>query len=204
MNFRYQYELPLDINEEMMMTLVAGFLGVICVVLVIALILWIIRSASLYAIANRRGLRSPWLSWLPIGTDWILGSIADQYQHLACGKVTSRRKILTVLKAAQIALVVYSGVMYGLLNTGVLNGSGDGSAILSTIISLLTWGVNIAALVYYHICNFDLYRSCNPDNAAVYLIVGLLLGVTEPFFYLVNRKKDKGFIRPEPQPPVEY
>ena len=80
---------------------------------------------------------------------------------------------------------------------------------ISTALNLLSTGIGVAALVFYHICNFDLYRSCDPDNAAVYLIVGLLIGVTEPFFYLINRKKDMGFPVPEeraepvPLPEVE-
>ena len=40
-----------------------------------AYVLW---SLGVYTIAKRRGIRKPWLSWIPVGNLWILGSISDQ------------------------------------------------------------------------------------------------------------------------------
>ena len=54
-------------------------------------------SIGLTTIANRRGLRNGWLSWLPVGYDWTIGNIADQYRYLARGEVRSRRKALLAL-----------------------------------------------------------------------------------------------------------
>jgi hypothetical protein len=69
--------------------------------------------------------------------------------------------------------------------------------ILSLVFSVLALGVNITALVFYHMSNYDLYRSCNPKNAVTFLVLGIIFPVAQPFFYLSCRKKDLGMVVPE-------
>ena len=108
----YYNELPVNtLDEETLMMFVGIYLAILGVVLVCCLVGWIIRSLSLHSIAKRRGIRNPWLAWIPIGSHWILGCVADQYQHLVQGKVTSRRKIMLILGA--VSVVLYT-VVYGL------------------------------------------------------------------------------------------
>ena len=56
-------------------------------------------------------------------------------------------------------------------------------------------------MVFYQICNFDLYRSCNPQSAVVFLVLGIVLPVCQPFFYFACRKKDLGMVVPQPVTP---
>ena len=108
----YYNELPVNtLDEETLMMFVGIYLAILGVVLVCCLVGWIIRSLSLHSIAKRRGIRHAWLAWIPIGSHWILGCVADQYQHLVQGKVTSRRKIMLILGA--VSVVLYT-VVYGL------------------------------------------------------------------------------------------
>ena len=69
--------------------------------MLISLAVYVFTALSLYTIAARRGIKNPWLAWIPVGSNWILGSVADQYQHLVQGKITSRRKIMLSLSEAQ-------------------------------------------------------------------------------------------------------
>ena len=62
---------------------------------------YVLHALSLYSIANRRGIRRPWLSWIPVGSTWILGCISDQYQYVVKGKVRNKRKALLVLEIIQ-------------------------------------------------------------------------------------------------------
>ena len=198
----YYNELPVTgMDEEVMMVLgvMLVFLGI---VLVLGLAIWILRSVSLHKIAKRRGIRHAWLAWLPIGCDWVLGSISDQYQHLVQGKVTSRRKILTILSAALwVALIAYL-VLVVMAEVIFINEDSYGGIILAaTIFYLMSMAVGIAAMVFYHMSNFDLYRSCNPKNAVVFLVLGILFNICEPFFYFSCRKKDLGMVVPQPVTP---
>ena len=55
---------------------------------------------------------------------------------------------------------------------------------------------------------YDVYRSMDPSNSVLFLVLSILFGVTEPFFLFFNRNKDLGMpprredpIR-EPEAPV--
>ena len=203
----YYNELPVDtMGEEELMVFLGIFLMVLGVVLVCCLVGWILRSMSLYSIAKRRGIRNAWLAWIPVGSNWILGSVADQYQHLVQGKITSRRKIMLILSA--VSAVLYT-VVYGLAfaqifaELSMLRGEQAlTAAAISSIPSLLGTVVGIVTLVFYHICNYDLYRSCRPNAATAFLVLGIIFPVCEPFFYLACRKKDLGMVVPQPEMPA--
>lgn len=205
MNYAYE-ELPVSIADEEMMIVLGIFLVVLAAILAVALVFWIFRSVGLYAIAKRRGIRHAWMAWIPIGNQWVLGSVSDQYQLLVNEKTTSRRKILLVLNLVgfviclgYFVLSIVSGVM------AALGGNGNVAEVLPLLLMvpyLLMVGLSVTNLVFTHICSFDLYRSCNPDNAVVFLVLGIILPVTEPFFYFSCRKKDLGFRRAEPAAPA--
>ena len=203
----YYNELPVNtLDEETLMMFVGIYLTILGVVLVCCLVGWIIRSLSLHSIAKRRGIRHAWLAWIPVGSRWILGSVADQYQHLVQGKVTSRRKIMLILGAVSMVL---STVAYGFSFAQVFAGMGvlpveqvETAALAGVIPSMLGMVVGIVTLVFYHICNYDLYRSCRPNGATAFLVLGIIFAVCEPFFYLACRKKDLGMVVPQAEMPA--
>ena len=202
MNYAYD-EMPVTITDETALAILGIFLVILAVVLAVALVFWVFRSIGLYTIAKRRGIGNAWLAWIPIGCDWVRGSVSDQYQHLVKGKVTSRRKILLVLNAIGLVIGLGSGILTVLQTIAAQTNVGVVSlGIAGLLTPVLTWGVGIAVLVFNHICSFDLYRSCNPENAVVFLVLGIVLPVTEPFFYFACRKKDLGFRRSEPAAPA--
>ena len=199
MNPYYYNELPVTgMDEEVLATVMAIMLGVLGVVLLFSLIFWIISALSLHAIARRRGIRKAWLAWVPIGNEWILGSIADQYQHLIQAKITARRKILLWLNVGYVALIVANSLVQVMTE---LAAHTDEQLLIwglaSTAISLARLAVSITTLVFYHMSNYDLYRSCNPKNAVTFLVLGIIFPVAQPFFYLSCRKKDLGMVVPE-------
>ena len=203
----YYNELPVNtLDEETLMIFLGIFLTILGVVLICCLVGWILRSMSLHSIAKRRGIRHAWLAWIPIGSNWILGSVADQYQHLIQGKVTSRRKIMLIL--GTVSAVLYT-VVYGLAfaqifaELSMLRGEQAlTAAAISSIPSMLSTVVGIVTLVFYHICNYDLYRSCRPNGATAFLVLGIIFPVCEPFFYLACRKKDLGMVVPQAEMPA--
>ena len=59
-----------------------------------AVVAYILTGKSLSAIARRRGIEKPWLAWVPVGCDWLLGCISDQYRYVTYGEESNRRKKL--------------------------------------------------------------------------------------------------------------
>ena len=189
-----------------------GVLGVFLIVyllfllfaMALSMVSYVLHSLGLYTIAERRGIRHSWLAWLPGGNIWILGSISDQYQYVAKGKVKNRRKLLLGLIIGLI--VVYVGWIVAMMMSLILSegtASGVAASVLFVVLgALILAALAILTLVYEYVCLYDLYHSCNPGNATVFLVLSILFSVTMPFFVFVCRKKDLGMPprrRPAPQ-----
>ena len=200
----YYNELPVNtLDDETLMMFVGIYLTILGVVLVCCLVGWIIRSMSLHSIAKRRGIRHAWLAWIPVGSCWILGSVADQYQHLVQGKVTSRRKILMLLTVATGVVAVAYIAAAAVIGIQIeVEGRTDINPLVMIIPYLLLMGTVVSRLVFYHMSNYDLYRSCRPNGATAFLVLGIIFGVCEPFFYLACRKKDLGMVVPQAEMPA--
>ena len=69
-------------TDYQVVTAVLRYLGSASFSGLLGILLWVLASIGLTTIANRRGLHNGWLSWLPVGYDWTIGNIADQYLSL--------------------------------------------------------------------------------------------------------------------------
>lgn len=194
------------IGADVLEGLTTVFAGIMAIVLagvvigwLVGAVLYVIRSLSLYTIAQRRGLKNPWLSWIPVGRDWIIGSLSDQFKYLTEGKNQSRRKILLGLSIGSVLVSALSYLPNFLTMVFELSGgAADPSALLmlmiivSLVVFVVSSVVSVAKLVFHHMSMYEIYRSCNPKNAVLFLVLGILFSFTEPFFLLSCRNKDLG------------
>ncbi len=151
-----------------------------------ALVTYVLHSAGLHTVANRRGIRHGWLAWLPIGKLWVLGSISDQYQYVVKGKIKNRRRQLLLLQVGLIALYIVWFLCF--LATMI-----SGRAVPGFLLCLLAIAVfPVIQTVLQYMAYYDLYRSCEPESSVLYLILSILFSVTLPFFVFFCRKKDNG------------
>ncbi len=172
------------------------YMGILCISFALSALKYIFGSLGLYAIADRRGIRHSWLAWLPVGNIWILGNISDQYQYVVKGKIKNRRKLILGL-----GIALFAG--YFLWLFVMLFNLAAGKELLATF--LLIFGglailvVTIWLVVCQYMAYYDLFRSCEPDNAVLYLVLSIVFPVTLPFFVFACRKKDLG-MPPRKQP----
>jgi hypothetical protein len=73
-------------------------------------------------------------------------------------------------------------------------------ALLGLALPLLA--VTVALCVIRYMALYDVYRSLDPNNAVLYLVLSILFSPTEPFFLFFNREKDLG-MPPRKRPIVE-
>ena len=196
---------------------VAGFLMVFVLLFYLigfayGVLNYVLYSLSIYKIAKRRGIHHPWLAWLPIGNVWVLGSISDQYQYVAKGNVRNRRKVLLGLNIGMFAALIPA--LIGLVSAivGVSAGASAESAIgalagatLAMVLLgyLVMFVLSMVMLVFLYIALYDLYNSCEPSNAVLYLVLTIFFSVVLPFFLFACRIKDLG-MPPRRAPQPEY
>lgn len=65
---------------------------------------YIFLAVGLYTMAKRRGIRNPWLAWIPVANMWLLGCLSDQYQYVALGQQKNKRKTLLALEIVVLVL----------------------------------------------------------------------------------------------------
>ena len=167
---------------------------------------YILTAIALYTISRRRGLANAWLAWIPVANVWLLGSLSDQYQYVVKGQDKTKRKwllILNVLKAILLTMIVILAVVAA----GSLI-AGEPSEIMGLAVALLglvlpLCAAAIALCVIRYMALFDIYRSVDPGNAVLYLVLSILFSPTEPFFLFFNREKDLGMPPRKRQPVYE-
>ena len=195
-----------------------GFLLYLLYLLVtigVAVAVYVMQSLSLYSIASRRGIRKPWLAWVPVGNMWIMGCISDQYRYVTQGQVKNKRKALLVLNilmyaalAAMMALFISMivqlvGVPEEMLEQYIL-AQALGTAVGMMLLYFVMMGLSIAVTVLQYMALYDLYASCEPSNKVLYLVLNIFISITLPIFLLVCRKKDLGMPpRKKPAAPAQ-
>ena len=172
---------------------------------------YVLTALALYTIARRRGLKNPWLAWIPVADCWLLGSLSDQYRYVLKGEHRSKRKILlffriliTIMWISLIGLLVnlcfhaFGGVFWGAMSDErmfqILH-----QAMNLLVLCLPLIGISIAYAVFRYMALYDIYKSLDPENCVLFLVLSILFGITEPFFLFFSREKDGG-MPPRKQP----
>ena len=169
----------------------------------VSLAVYVFTALGLYTLAQRRGLRHPWLAWIPVANVWILGSLSDQYRYVVRGQVRSKRKalltlnIISAVMGVVMVVVIMAAVIRcvfsfrGASETEIVN------ALMGSIMGVLAlcvpWaGVAIASAVLSYMALYDIYTSCDPANNTVYLVLSILFGFTQAIFLFLCRNRDDG------------
>lgn len=155
----------------------------------VAVLQYVLMSLGLQSIAKRRGIRNPWLAWIPVGNAWLLGCISDQYQYVAKGVHRSRRKLLVGLT---VAALVFS-VVYFILAFFMTEAETTAGIFVVLAYVLLLAGLYIWNTVLTYMAMYDLFVSTEPKNAVLYLVLSIFLGgIANALLIFICRDKDDG------------
>ena len=171
---------------------------------VLSLIFFVFNALALYTLAERRGIRHSWLAWIPVANIWVLGSLSDQYRYVTRGEVRSKRKVLLTLRILSSVLSVVLAVIVAVMSVGLIGVilgelerfrfaewiMGPSIGLLGLGLPLL--GIAIAYAILRYMALYDLFLSCDPQNAVLFLVLSIFVGVTKPFFLFACRNKDYG------------
>ena len=184
--------------EEELLMLIPGLLSGIPTGL-FGVASYILTALAVYTIARRRGLRKPWLAWIPVANFWLLGSVSDQYQYVVKGENKAKRKWLLVLSLVKAVLMLTVVILVAVVAAGAIfrgpgyvrqSVAGPVIGILGVVTPLAA--VSVACMVIRFMALYDVYRSLDPANSVLYLVLSILFSPTEPFFLFFNREKDLG------------
>ena len=164
------------------------------ILLGLCVLMYVFHGMSLSAVAKRRGIHKPWLGWIPIGDIWILGCISDQYQLHVKGKRRYRRFLMLGLTLAAAASSLFF-MIFALVAPSFMDTVPVTFAVIFTLVYL---ALAITLVVFFYMSQFDFYRSCDPDNAVVFFLVGMFIDEIQPVFQFVCMSKDLGMTTGNP------
>ena len=73
------------------------------------------------------------------------------------------------------------------------------------VVWLVMMVVAIISTVVQYMALYDIYRSCEPGNATLYLVLSIFVGLSQPVFLFLCRNKDDGLPQPQPEiPPTSW
>lgn len=186
----------------------------------LGVLVYVLQALALYTIAKRRGINKPWLAWIPLVNVWILGSISDQYQYVVKRQVKNKRKALLGLNIAisALAFVVIVGFVWLLIKLVMLGITMDpgwidngnpvsdipwelvsneiGALLLLAFSALPLMVLSIVHAVFFYMALYDVFRSCDPNNSTLFLILSLVGNVVVEgaysLFLILCKDKDLG------------
>ena len=165
---------------------------------------YVLTALAFYAMARKRGIRQGWLAWVPVANVWLLGSFSDQYQYVVKGKVKSRRivlLILSILSAVFTAAILAMGMgSFFEIIRDAFRGLSDQQIqerVMDTVLSVLGMlavmlPLTIAFQVFRFMALYDVFKSCDPETAVMFLVLSIFFRPVTPFFLFFNREKEKG------------
>lgn len=180
---------------------------------IVSIAVYVLTALSLYTIANRRGIKNAWLSWIPVVNCWIVGSISDQYRYVVKGEVKNKRKVLLILNIVSVVIGIVMAIVAVVMIVGAAQGAVGAKGeeeiigiVLGAVFGIMGLclplaGVAIAIAVVYYMAMYDVYTSCTPQNNVLFLVLSIVFHITEPFFLFFIRNKDEG-MPPRKQEPV--
>ena len=207
MSFDSYYETVSEL-ERFMQTFLIVMLVIVAVFLLIALAQYIMQSIAITHIGRRRGIKQPWLIWIPIARNWAIGALADD--HDARNGLTRRFRVLLLV----FVLVFYGAyiILYGSIFASMPaleNMSYDSPEIVSTVIGLFIGmysGIfiivilSLAVTALNYVCLYKIYESLSPRRCVLHFILGLLIPLYMPISLLCL--KNSGYPYPEETPAI--
>ena len=214
MSYEYSYILEEILESGALAGLVSGVPSML-----LPIAAYVLSALGLYTVASRRGVRNPWMAWVPVLNVWLLGSLSDQYRYVVKGQEKNKRKTLLILNIVNFVLGIVVMVLLILMAVAAIRsemGYFRSDSLMKEILryaialgctGLIMMGTGFAAAIIRYMALYDVYMSMDPGNCVVFLVLSILFSITEPFFLFFNRNNDKGMPprreAPTYVPPVE-
>lgn len=134
---------------------------------------WVLVSFGPYRMAKHAGIPRPWLALLPVGNAWVLGLLAERSVYAYTQRPRRLAFWNTLLQALPLAALV--------LLFPLALADWDFNPLIG--ISLLVLVVSgLAGVVMYYYCIYHIFKDYAPDNALLYLLLGIFFNIYWIFF----------------------
>ncbi len=159
---------------------------------------YVLQSVALFKLAKKRGILNYAMAWVPIGSTWLLGKLADDVNLCRRNKKTHFARNLLVIQLVYIVslFVIYFGVLITSVSLGLGSTEPSFSPGLMAffLVFIVLYLALVALIITLYVINYmALYRvfyGYAEENAAVFLVLSIFFSIVQPFllFYIRNKE----------------
>lgn len=201
----FDYISELGVPDETVSFFLAIFIGTFTISLLIGLALYLLESIGVYKMAKSAEIKNPWLSFVPVGRNWVFGTLAEKYKKKNGVKSARFGIILPVLEGIvlieAIALTIFTvisikeitGYALDAVNTSSEMAPEQFMSLIPVIILYFAlMAVAIAYAVVFFIALWRVYSSFDKSNATLYIVLSVIFTISVPIilFIIRNRKPE--------------
>lgn len=152
----------------------------------VSLAIYVFRSLGLYSMAENTGVPHPWMAWLPITNQYLLGRLADRYNG-SQGKQSSYRILLPAVQCGGRALVGGFAFLWLVeLSVSAYSDVTSGEIVAFFAMVLLALVVAAASAVVTVLCSYKVFLDYEPTSAVGYTVLAFFNLIWIPLFLCRN------------------
>lgn len=154
------------------MPVIMSVLGIILVVsLVIGLVCYVFNALGLYTMAKNRNLDNPWLAWIPLASNYLMGELINDDVSISTWHIPYAKLFLPLMGLALTVVMMILGFI----------------PYLGAFIGIL---LSLALSFYYYTAQFWLYSIYDKDHRVLYLVLSIIFPFLGPIFIFIIRNRD--------------
>lgn len=167
-----------------------------------SLAVFILLAYSVYEISKKAGFKNPWVSFIPVVSDFAMGRIAEKYVAPNGKKSAKMSVLLIAFKIASIIAAVLFAVftVIALIRIGVnleqvieKDSALDTDALTSLVPVFVSYlfvlGCGITHTVLYYISLYRTYSMLEHHNATLFLVLSIFFSFMSAIFMFILRNK---------------
>ena len=203
---------PEFFNDDPFMQLYFAVYGVsLAFNLLISVVAYILIAVGLSRMAKACNYPRPWLAWIPYGSSFLIGKLAEisalrfGKKKIAYGFWMLTLQIVTALVGFIYVGVLFSVLFYGLVDfvysaSTIQGGADQAAATLGALFLfvLLILAIAIVQLILQYIALYLMFKLFDEKNAMIYLILCIVVSIAMPIVLLILSKKTPDLPRQEP------
>lgn len=174
----------IDMYDEDFLAIIGLLTIFVVFIIAISLVDYILTGIAYMKLAKQRGIKNPWLAWIPFANAYLIGKVSDdinaQYQ-----KKTNRGVALLILNIISSAGgLITSGFAFDAFNrlarmsdyftSSYSYSFGYAASSVIIIVSLLLAAASIWCTVILFMSYYSVFKEYSPANAGAFLAISLV------------------------------
>ncbi len=176
-------------SSSVVIGLVVGIIILYLGLLGLVIANYVLSSLGMYRFAKNRQISDPWMAWIPVVNDYLLGKVTEKYDE-SKGMKHRWSKVMLILALVNIAgMVLFFVVYFVMLFTTItrvalsegyvpeeeLAGMMVVLFIVIFVVALVMSFATIAYSVCKYVCIYKVFESSVPEKSIKYFILSMII-----------------------------